>query len=377
MWLKYTGLQRETGVTIDHLWKGDERMNTIKDVAARAGVSPSTVSRVIGDSSRISEETKERVREAMEFLNYHPNAFARGLVTNTAGAIGILIPPSMQEFFINPFFSELMSGVSEVARRTGYDTVLSTSGRSEEEVLDSMIRGRRVDGVLLLRNRTNDPAVERVVREHFPATLLGRPAPDTPIAYVNNDNVQAAYEATLHFVRLGHTRIGFLGGAEDFLMTSDRLQGYKQALHESGLNADERLIVSSFFLEQGGYLGMMRLLALSDRPTAILASDDVLAFGAMRAAGELGYRLPEDLAIIGFNDIRLAELANPSLTSVRVHMHELGEAAADLLIAQIQDRNIVPGHKIVDTSLIVRHSCGANRVGYVPAGESHKKEIIR
>lgn len=352
-------------------------MNTIKDVAARAGVSPSTVSRVIADSSRISEETKERVREAMEFLNYHPNAFARGLVTNTAGAIGILIPPSMQEFFINPFFSELMSGVSEVARKTGYDTVLSTSGRSEEEVLDSMIRGRRVDGVLLLRSRANDPAVERVVREHFPAALLGRPAYETPIAYVNNDNVQAAYEAALHLVRLGHTRIGFLGGAEDFLMTSDRLQGYKRALQESALQVDEKLIVSSFFLEQGGYLGMMRLLALSDRPTAILASDDVLAFGAMRAAGELGYRLPEDLAIIGFNDIRLAELANPSLTSVRVHMNELGQAAAELLIAQIQDPTMVPGHKIIDTALIVRNSCGANKAGYLATEERYHKETSR
>lgn len=336
-------------------------MKTIKDVALYAGVSPSTVSRVIANSSRISEETKERVREAMKTLDYHPNAFARGLVTNTAGAIGILIPPDLQEFFVNPFFAEFMSGVSEVARREGFDTVLSTSGRSENDVLDSMIRGRRVDGVLLLRSRVEDPAIARVVKEHFPAILLGRPVDNEDISYVNNDNVQAAYEAAMHLVKLGHTRIGFLGGAEDLVVTSDRLAGYQRALKEAGIIPDPNLMVSSFFLEQGGYLGMMRLLALSDRPTAILASDDVLAFGAMRAAAELGYRLPDDLAIVGFNDIRLAELANPSLTSVRVHMHELGEAAAGLLIEQIRTDTITSSRKIIDTTLIVRNSCGARR----------------
>lgn len=341
-------------------------MNTIKDVAQYAGVSPSTVSRVIANSPRISEDTKERVREAMRVLDYHPNAFARGLVTNTAGAIGILIPPDLQEFFVNPFFAEFMSGVSAVASKEGFDTVLSTSGRSENDVLDSMIRGRRVDGVLLLRSRLQDPAILRVGKEHFPAVLLGRPVDDVDISFVNNDNVRAAYEATMHLVRLGHTRVGFLGGAEDLVVTSDRLAGYQQALRESGITPDPKLMVSSFFLEQGGYLGMMRLLALSERPSAILASDDVLAFGAMRAAAELGYRLPTDLAIVGFNDIRLAELANPSLTSVRVHMQDLGKAAAELLIEQIQFGTTSTHHKLIDTTLIVRNSCGAKQLPNSP-----------
>lgn len=336
-------------------------MKTIKDVALYAGVSPSTVSRVIANSSRISEETKERVRTAMKTLNYHPNAFARGLVTNTAGAIGILIPPDLQEFFVNPFFAEFMSGVSEIARKQGFDIVLSTSGRSEDDVLDSMIRGRRVDGVLLLRSRQNDPAIERVIEEGFPATLLGRPVDNAPISYVNNDNALATYEATMHLIGLGHTRIGFLGGSEDLVVTADRLSGYQRALREAGIAPEPKLMVSSFFLEQGGYLGMMRLLALSERPTAILASDDVLAFGAMRAAAELGYRLPDDMAIVGFNDIRLAELANPSLTSVRVHMQELGQAAGEILIEQIRTEAREPVHRLIETTLIVRNSCGAKR----------------
>jgi len=336
-------------------------MATIKDVAARAGVSPSTVSRVLANSPRISEPTTLRVREALDVLNYHPNAFARGLVTNTAGAIGILIPPEPREFFGNPFFAEMMSGVSEVAQEAGLDTVLSTAGRQEVDAFEAMVRSRRVDGVLVLRSRRNDPLLAKVACMNVPATLLGRPDRDWEIPYVNNDNVKAAYAATLHLLRMGHRRVGFLGGADDLVVTMDRVDGYRKALSDEGIVPDQRMEVSSFFLEQGGYLGMMRLLALSDRPTAVLASDDVLAFGAMRAASELGYRIPDDLAIVGFNDIRLAELANPALTSVRIHMPELGKAAAELLIDQIRRGQRDMATRILPTELVIRNSCGAKR----------------
>ncbi|KPV43319.1 LacI family DNA-binding transcriptional regulator [Alicyclobacillus ferrooxydans] len=335
-------------------------MATIKDVAAQAGVSPSTVSRVLADSPRISQETKERVRQVLNQLDYHPNAFARSLVTNVAGAIGVLIPPGT-EFFQNPFFSEMMSGVAEVARSQGYDIVLSTSASDEMKVLDRMIRGRRVDGILLLRSRTKDPAIQTVIDQRFPAVLLGRPPADQPISCVNNDNVKAAYEATNHLIRIGHRKIGFLGGDTAYVVTADRLKGYRQALLDHGMEPDERLEVFSYLVEHGGYLGMMRLLAASARPTAVLASDDVLAFGAMRAAGELGYQLPDDMAIVGFNDIRLAELANPALTSVRVNMHDLGVAACELLVERIQKPASLPTERLVPTELVVRNSCGAKK----------------
>jgi DNA-binding LacI/PurR family transcriptional regulator len=335
-------------------------MTTIKDVAAQAGVSPSTVSRVLADSPRISDETKERVRRVLRELDYHPNAFARSLVTNVAGAMGILIPPGT-EFFQNPFFSEMMSGVTEVARSQGFDIVLSTSVNDETEVLERMIRGRRVDGILLLRSRKEDPAIRAVLEYQFPAVLLGRPPEGMPISSVNNENVQAAYEAAKHLVRLGHRKIGFLGGDVSYVVTDDRLRGYRQALVDNGIEPDDRMEVSSYLVEHGGYLGMMRLLAASERPTAVLASDDVLAFGAMRAAGELGYSLPDDMAIVGFNDIRLAELANPALTSVRVNMHDLGVAAADLLVERVKSPMAPPSERIVPTELVIRNSCGARK----------------
>lgn len=333
---------------------------TIKDVASQAGVSASTVSRVLANSPKISEETKRKVRQALTELDYHPNVMARALVTNTAGSIGVVITPGLNEFFANPFFSEMMIGLSEVARQNGFDTVLSTSARSEEEVLDRMIHGRRVDGVLLLGSRAEDPALKQAVEDKFPAVLLGRPADDVPISYVNNDNVAAAYVATKHLLDLGHKSIGFLGGEADLVVTIDRLKGYRQALEDAGVPVDTRLIVYNEFFEQNGYVSMMRLLALSNRPTAVLASDDVLAFGGMRAAAELGYRMPEELAIVGFNDIRMAELANPSLTSVHVNMYELGVEAGKLLVAQIRHHVTEPTSVIVPTKLVVRNSCGAS-----------------
>lgn len=342
---------------------------TIKDVALRAGVSPSTVSRVISNHPRISEKTKREVRQAMEELGYHPNMLARSLAKKSAGAIGVLIPSTTEEFFMNPFFPELLRGISEVAKREGYDLLLSTSDTGKEDVrtLTRMIHGKRVDGVLLLSTRMQDPLMQVLKENPFPVTLIGRPQEDTPICWVNNDNVAAAYHATRHLIDLGHQRIGFLGADESLLVTRDRLQGYHQALDEAGIPADRRLMFASTFMEQGGYMGMMRLLALPDRPTAVVASDDLLAFGAMRAAAELGYRIPEDVAVVGFNNVRLTEMSNPSLTSVDVRIYELGTAAAQLLIEQVRDTEVTGKSVIVPTELVVRHSCGGKNYpdGYV------------
>lgn len=347
-------------------------MTTIKDVAARAGVSPSTVSRVVSNHPRISEKTKRQVRLAMEELGYHPNVLARSLAKKSAEAIGVLIPSTTEEFFLNPFFPELLRGISEVTKREGYDILLTTSGsgREDQQSLERMIHGKRVDGVLLLSSRMHDPLMQ-VLKEHpFPVTLVGRPEIDLPITWVNNDNIDAGYQATRHLIGLGHQRIGFLGGDEALLVTRDRLHGYHLALDEAGIPTDRRLMFSSSFMEQGGYMGMMRLLALPDRPTAVVASDDLLAFGAMRAAGELGYRIPEDIAVVGFNNVKLCEMSNPSLTSVDVHIYELGKKAALLLIDQV--RNTGEGahavtHELVRTQLVIRHSCGGGKtLSYAP-----------
>lgn len=333
----------------------------IKDVATRAGVSPSTVSRVIANSPRISEETRARVRTVMKELDYHPNAIARSLVKQSSQAIGLLIPNTIEQFFLNPFFPEVLRGITQVAQHAGYDLFLSTAlhGLNDVERLQQMVRSKQVDGVILLTARITDPLLVVLVENHIPAVLIGRPVTPTAISWVNNDNRKAAYDATNHLLKLGHKRIGFIGGAPDLVVTMDRLSGYATALQDAGSTFDPKLVISEEFLEEGGYTGMTRLLAIPERPSAVIASDDVLAFGAMRAAGELGYIIPDDLAIVGFNDIPLAKLSNPPLTTMNVHIFELGQQSAQILIDQMKRRNVGPQEHLVAHDLVIRRSCGA------------------
>jgi len=333
----------------------------IKDVAIRAGVNPSTVSRVIANSPRISAATRERVRAIMKELNYHPNAIARSLVKQSSQAIGLLIPNTIEQFFLNPFFPEVLRGITQVAQHAGYDLFLSTAlhGLNDIERLEQMVRSKRVDGVILLTARIEDPLLSVLQENRIPAVLIGRPATPSTISWVNNDNKKAAYDATAHLLKLGHKRIGFIGGSPELVVTMDRLSGYASALQDAGAAFDPQLVTSEDFLEEGGYTGMMRLLAVPERPSAIIASDDVLAFGAMRAAGELGYRIPDDLAIVGFNDIPLAKLANPPMTTMNVHIYELGQQSARMLIEQIEWPATGAKEHLVPHELVVRRSCGA------------------
>ena len=335
----------------------------IKDVASLAGVSPSTVSRVVANHPRISQETRERVRAAMKELDYHPNAIARSLVKKTSDTIGLLIPSPIDQFFLNPFFTECLRGITSVTQQAGYDVLLSTAnltGFNDETRLQHMLGSKRVDGVILLSSKMQDPLIPILEENHVPSVLIGRPANSSSISWVNNDNQKAAYDATTHLLQHGHHRIGFLGGSQELVVSVDRLAGYSAALRDAGVSFEPNLVVSAEFLEEGGYTGMMRLMALAERPTAIVASDDVLGFGAMRAAGELGYRIPEDLSLVGFNDIPLAKLANPPMTSMNVHIDELGKVAAEVLIELITRSSLGRRTIVIQHDLVVRRSCGAS-----------------
>ncbi|MCY0902330.1 MAG: LacI family DNA-binding transcriptional regulator [Firmicutes bacterium] len=335
--------------------------SNIKDVALRAGVSPSTVSRVLAKNPRISKETSDRVREVMRDLNYHPNAVARSLVKQSSQTLGILIPNTIEQFLQNPFFPEVLRGIAQSAQTAGYDIFLSTAlhGLDDGQRLAQMARSKRVDGVILLTARVHDPLLDIALDNGIPTVVIGRPDAEGTVSWVNNDNKKAAYDVTAHLLDLGHRRIGFIGGAQDLIVTLDRLAGYSQALEERGIVVDPYLLYSGEFHEEAGCQGMVRLLALADRPSAVVASDDVLAFGAMRAAGELGYRIPEDMAVTGFNDIPLAKLANPPLTSMNVNVFELGQTAARLLLEQLARPQLEVRGITVEHELVVRRSCGA------------------
>lgn len=333
---------------------------TIKDVARLAGVDPSTVSRVIADSPRISVKTKEKVLKVMEQLDYHPNAIARSLASRSTKTIGVIMPHSMDQVFLNPFFTEVMRGIGVSALERGYNVLLSTGSTGEEEhkATSSLVNEKRVDGLILLTSRLGNKSIESLRKKRFPFVVVGKPSNLEDVNWVDNDNVEASFQAAEYLIKLGHERIGFIGGEFGYVFMSERFRGYKKALDYHGISFDKELLSLDEFVEDGGCRAAERLLALKEPPTAILAADDLMAFGAMRAIKERGLSIPGDISIIGFNDTPLAAYVDPPLSSVGIFVYDLGYSAGEILINQLQEPDGHKKHVIIPAGLKTRGSTG-------------------
>ncbi|WP_435923667.1 LacI family DNA-binding transcriptional regulator [Paenibacillus sp. DYY-L-2] len=333
---------------------------TIKDVAKKAGVSPSTVSRVLSNHPRISAETSRKVKDIMDQLGYHPNIMAKSLVSKTTNSICIMLPKSAEELFSNFFFMELIRGIVTQASRLGYDVLISSGANEKEEVegVSRLLNGRRVDGVILLYSRKDDPVIDFLHENGHPFVLIGRSEQYPDILSVDNDNVKASYDATKHLISLGHERIGFVSGPPDLVVSKDRLKGYLDALHDSGLEMRPEWIVEGEFLQESGYRAMSFFMNLPDRPTAIVLIDDVVSFGVLRGLHELKYKVPEDLCLVSFNNIPLSELSTPPLSSIDIGIYNLGYTASQVVIQSIQNNNDKTYQKrqIIPHRLMIRES---------------------
>jgi len=334
---------------------------TIKDVAKKAGVSPSTVSRVLSNHPRISAETSRRVREIMEELGYHPNIMAKSLVSRTTNSICIMLPKSAEELFSNFFFMELIRGIVTQANRQGFDVLLSSGANEKDEVegVARLLNGHRVDGVILLYSRTDDPVVDFLYQNNHKFVLIGRSEQYADILSVDTDNVQASYDATKHLVSLGHQRIGFVSGPPDLVVSKDRLQGYLQALSDAGLESKPEWIVEGEFLQESGYRAISFFMNLPDRPTAIVLVDDVISFGVLRGLHELNYKVPDDLCLVSFNNIPLAEMSTPPLSSVDIGIYNMGYTASQMLIQAIQHKDndkVSTARYVIPHRLVIRES---------------------
>ncbi len=336
---------------------------TIRDVAKRAGVSPSTVSRVIANSPLISEETQLVVRQAMEELGYFPNAMARSLANAETRTIAIVMPRSAELAFQNPFFPEVIRGIGSITSEQRYDMLLLTPVTAEDEYLETMrvVKGRRVDGVIFLYSRSDQHLVKELWELGVPQVVIGRPLGDLPVAWVDNDNVAASRQVTNELIRLGHRVIGFISGSLDFVVSLDRQEGYRSALTENGIAWDPALVRAVDFLEEGGYQATGELLDRCPALTALVITDDIMAFGAIRAARERHLELPRELSIVSFNNSPMASYMVPPLSSVEVQAHELGIQAAQLLLAQLEQRQATSNHYCVDASLVQRSSMSEAR----------------
>ena len=331
---------------------------TIKDVAVCAGVSPSTVSRVIADHPRISPDTKEKVRAIMSELGYYPNAIARSLVNQTSNSIGVIRARLTEESFANPFFPAVIQGISSVAHKHRLSLVLSTSNTFQQEDGEclELLRQRRVDGVILLASHRDDQLIPRLAADGFPFVLIGRHEGAEDVSWVNNDNVEDAKTAVRYLLSQGHRRIACLDGDPRYVVSVDRLQGYKQACLEQGLPAPLDLVEHSEFSVEGGYQATLRLLERKASFSALFAVDDLVAIGAIRALQERNIKVGSDVSVVGFNDTILGACVQPALTSVHVPIYELGQIAVQMLVAQLYGSGLSPHHQMLPASLVIRDS---------------------
>ncbi len=334
---------------------------TIYDVARRAGVGIGTVSRAINNSPLIAAHTKARVLKAIEELDYRPHALAQGLARNKTNMIAIIVP-----FFTGYFFVELLRGVQEEAIKLHYDIVLYSVHQTDkvELFLERTLRERRVDGVLLISLPISDRYARKFLTSRVPVVLVDSFHPS--LDSITVENREGAYKATSHLLALGHRRVGMIVGHLRSMPARVRLEGFRQALADHGVAMEERYIavVDSMpgqdgFCKEAGYQGMQRLLQLgAERPTAVFVSSDIQAEGAMRAAIEAGVRIPQDMAVVGFDDIEIAELLG--LTTMRQPMLEMGRLAVERLVKRISQPRAPRYARTFAPTLVVRQSCGAH-----------------
>lgn len=333
---------------------------TIKDVAKRANVAPSTVSRVIANSPRISEQTKKRVREVMEELGYHPNFQARSLVAKSTQTIGVVMPNSAYYAFQNPFFPEVLRGISTSAHENKYGIYLST-GSDENEIFNevvSMVQGRRVDGIVLLYSRINDKTMKFLHDSNFPFVVVGRPYENEErISFVDNDNIYITKQVTKYLIELGHRHIAFVGGSLHFVVTIDRLNGYKLALEEADIPFNEEYMVHEEYIKENGREAIRLLMSLDSPPTALVTQDDLIAYEMISHLEDMNVNVPNDISIISFNNLMLSEHSKPPLTSVDICVYQLGLEATNCLIEKMNKPDSLPKRITIPTKFIERKSC--------------------
>ena len=330
-------------------------MVTIKDVARQANVSVATVSRVFSGANVVREETSKRIRDVAARLRYAPHSGARSLITSKTHTLGVLLPDLYGEFF-----SEVIRGIDLAARQSGYHILVSRSyeGRSEIEEAMRAMRGR-VDGVLLMSPDVDADSL-RNVPSNVPVVLLCSATRGSKTDSVTIQNYRGARQMVSHLISLGHRRIAIIKGAPGNYDAAERLRGYRSALRDAGINPVRALERNGDFTEAGGYAATRELLAMNPRPTAIFAANDSMAIGALSALRESGVRVPEEMAVAGFDDIPLARYMDPPLSSVKVPISNLGARAVEILLHGIAHKNgHHPKRERVATELVIRRSCGA------------------
>lgn len=326
---------------------------TIKDIARYSGVSVSTVSRVLNNKPDVNIATKARVDKAIKDLGYSPSSVARGLVLKRSNAIGFVVPD-----ITNPNFPELARGVVEKARQRGYSVIFfdtNHDNKVEKEAL-KLLRSKQVDGIIVSFSESNQDEFIKLKEDQFPAVQIYRKSPRSVISTIAIDNVDSAYRAVKYLIENGHKRIGHITTGLSTLSGTERLEGYKKAFAEAGYRYRDEWIFLGCHSAETGYEGMKTLLSQNNRVTALFASHDLMAVGAYEAVFEEGLSIPDDISIIGHDNIEISRLVHPKLTTLDTFKNKLGQAGVELLLEEIADHTSINREIIFKTELIVRGS---------------------
>lgn len=336
---------------------------TMRQIALAAGVSRTTVSFVLNNvpGIAISPETRQRILDAARTLNYVPDAAAQSLVSRRAGAIALVLRRSPHQVVSDAFLAPVVQGIAAAVRGRGYHVLIEPVAPEDEAVdYSDLFRSRRADGILVSGPRLDDSQLDQVYNSDIPLVLMGQ-LPGSSIPFVDVDNVRGARVAVQHLISLGHQQIACITNAPlAYTASQDRLTGYQQALEAAGIPYDKSLIRTGDFTDESGESAMRDILEhCSPLPTAVFVASDVVALGVLAAAQKAGLRIPTDLALVGFDDIPLAQYVDPPLSTVRLPAYGLGWGAGDMLARLIEEPDEVQQTQILlDTELVVRQSSG-------------------
>ena len=330
---------------------------TLEMVAALAGVSRGTASRVLSGASNVSPQAVESVRAAAAELRYRPNLSARSLVTGRTGLVGLVVNETNERLFSDPFFAGIARGAHGALAPAGVALVLSLAADAAERDHLLELASTRLDGLLVVHGHGDAALVESLAASGLPAVYAGRTETSTrhELWWVDSENESGAAEAVAHLAARGRRRIATITGPEDMAASIDRLAGWRRALREAGLDADEALVEPGTFSAESGALGMQRLLARVPDVDAVFAANDLMAVGALRALRDAGRSVPDDVAVVGFDDSETASSAEPALTSVAQDVERTGHLMAELLLEQVAGAT-EPRQEILPTHLVVRAS---------------------
>jgi len=324
---------------------------TMKDVAVRARVSTATVSRALMNPEKVSQATRNRVEQAAIDVGYLPGSLNRNLKRNESRTILVIVPD-----ICDPFFSEIIRGIEVTAADQGYLVLIGDCAHQnqQEKTFIDLIITKQIDGMLLLGSRLPFDASKEEQRNLPPMVMANEFAPELELPTVHIDNLTAAFNAVNYLHELGHQRIACIAGPEEMPLCHYRLQGYVQALRRSGMTVDPHYIARGDFTFEAGAQALEQLLSLPHPPTAIFCHSDVMALGALSMAKRRGFRVPDDLSIIGFDNIALAEFCDPPLTTVAQPRFDIGREAMLLLLSQLNGHTVSSGSRLLDCELVLR-----------------------